>query len=601
MCGIFGTIGYAAGAHLERCARTLSHRGPDDFGAYEDGPCGVYLGHCRLAVIDLTPAGHQPMANEDGTVWLTYNGEVYNAAELRRQLAESGHRFASRTDTEVVIHAYEQWGLDCLPKLTGMFAFALWDSRRRQLFLARDRLGVKPLYYLHDGGRFAFASEPKALIGLPGVSRRIDPWALATYLVYRYAGDEHSLWAGIRQLRPGHALVLDAVSGELRTRQYWQPEWQEEAIGETAAVEQFQDLAGRVVEEELVSDVPVGVFLSGGLDSSSVAALASARRPGVETFTVGFEGWANDERAVARETARRLGSNHHELTVAAGNVAELREVFAAMDEPLADTSLIPTFLLCRAVRRHVTVALSGDGGDEVFGGYRWYRHAQQPSLLKRLAFRADPLLHALHLERTPLGQRCSPLQHYLNMTSPAYTLADGRRLFPWLGRECLPDHETQLYGAHYRPEAGAYRRWQLVDIGTFLVNNNLVKADRVSMAVGLEVRVPLLDHRLVRLGLSLPEALRINATESKVVLRRYLNRAGLDHVLAQPKQGFSCPIGEYWPVADQVRQVLDGRLVADGVLSRQECAKRLCGGAPPNWYHLWLLVVLEEWYSRWLA
>lgn len=601
MCGIFGCVGFGSGSHLEKCARTLAHRGPDGFGALLDETALVYFGHCRLAVIDLSSAGHQPMTNEDGSVWITYNGEVYNFVQLRQELEQAGHRFASRTDTEVIVHAYEQWGTECLARLNGIFAFGIWDCRRHLLFLARDRLGVKPLYYLQAGGRLAFASEPKALVGLPGVSRRIDPWALATYLAYRYAGGDRSMWAGIGKLLPGHALTFDAASGQVLTQRYWQPEWYEEDVSEADALERFEGLASQIVEEELVSDVPLGVFLSGGLDSSAVAALASARQPGVHTFTVGFEGWANDESTLASETAKRLRSTHHGLTVSAKNIAELRDVFGTFDEPLADTSLIPTLLLCRAVRQHVTVALSGDGGDEVFGGYRWYRHVEQPSRLKRLAFLADPVLRALGMDRSAFGRRCSPVQHYLNMTSPGYTLQDAKALFPWLNQERLPDRETQLYESHYRPDAGAYRRWQLVDIGTFLVSNNLMKADRVSMSVGLEVRVPLLDHRLVGFGLSLPEPLRINTTESKVMLRRYLSRIGLGHVLAHPKQGFSCPIDRYWPVPEQVQGVLQGRLVADGILSRAECAQRFQAQAPINSYHLWLLVVLEEWYRRWMA
>ncbi len=601
MCGIFGVAG---GTQQEWAthAKLLRHRGPDDFGEYGDPKGRAYLSHCRLAIVDLSSCAHQPMSNEDGTVWLTYNGEIYNFAELRGCLEQCGHVFRSHSDTEVILHAYEEWGIDCIRRFNGMFAFALWDQTRGRMLLARDRIGVKPLYYLHDGVRLAFASEPKALVSLPFYRKGVDGSALATYLMHGYVAGERSIWKGIRRLLPAHYAVFDVGARTLVTRRYWSLAPATREWGEDEALDQLDSLMTSSVKGALMGDLPVGVFLSGGIDSTSIATAAARQNPRLNTCCIGFEGWAFSESASAQETARRLGTRHHEATMSVQSLTGLAGLFDAYDEPLGDTSIFPTFLLAREARRCNTVVLSGDGGDELFGGYEWYSWTVACRRRKKALFCLFPFLRVLGWGRTSLGRRCDPLEHFRRMSGGGFDVRDLCRMLPRsvLG-EILPD-ETDLYRGHDRHDLHGYLRWQYIDTMTYLVDNNLAKVDRASMAQGLEVRLPFLDHRLVEFAFSLPESLRVRGHEKKYLLRRSLERQGLDHVLPFKKQGFSCPVGLYCPTSDLAAEVRSGALCELGIFDRSglhAVLERSIRNAET--YRVWLLWVLEKWCRRWLA
>ncbi|MDD5544339.1 MAG: asparagine synthase (glutamine-hydrolyzing) [Acidobacteriia bacterium] len=601
MCGIFGVTGCDNDQGLDAHARKLNHRGPDSFGSYFDSENRVYLGHCRLSIIDLSENGSQPMSNEDGTLWITYNGEVYNFQALRTELESKGHRFKSNCDTEVVLHAYEEWGVECLGRLNGMFAFAILDTRRKKLFLARDRVGIKPLHYGLLGNHFVFASELKAIIGLPYYQRRIHYPALFKYMIYRYISGAESIWEGVSRLLPGHYLIYDLEKKQVEISRFWSLEVKTEPWTIDSALERFEELLASAVQNCLISDVPLGIFLSGGLDSSSVTTMAARNSDQIDTFTVGFEGWHDNELEAARQTAQKLSTHHHEEMIQVGNFRELMRVFEYFDEPLGDSSIFPTFLVCAAARKHVKVVLSGDGGDEIFGGYKWYTDTEDCRPLKKFAFGLEPLLRMLSLDQTAWGLRCSRLEHYRRMTSPLFTLPELKRMFPDAPGDLFPDTDTDVYAQYYDRHNGKYKAWQVVDFFTFLTANNLAKVDRASMAHSLEVRVPLLDHRIVEFAFSLPDDLCIRNGVKKYLLQRFHAGNGLTHLLDQPKRGFSCPVSMFWPVQDMLLQVENGCLEKDGLLVRRELQGIIQNHEAYNWgVKLWLLAVLSKWYERWM-
>lgn len=602
MCGIFGLAGPRFDVSTrEQQARQLSSRGPDGFGQHSDDRNQIYLAHTRLAVIDLSPRGAQPMCNEDGTVWITFNGEIYGHAALRNELQTLGHRFASESDTEVIIHAYEQWGVDCLKRLNGMFAFGLWDARRGKLILVRDRLGIKPLIYGVLDGTLAFASEAGALVGLPFFQKDLDPSALACYLLYKYVSGEQSIWKGLRRLLPGHLLEFDVASGQADVHRYWTLPLEPRDWSPEEALHRFSQLFEASVSDCLVSDVPLGAFLSGGYDSSAVARAASSAKSDLRTFSIGFAGWDRDERAAAAQTAQVLGTRHHEAVLGPEQFATLDDVIGAYDEPLADSSIYPTYLLCRQMRRSATVALSGDGGDELFGGYRWYHHTVHASARKRLAFGLEPLLQSAGLSQTPWGQRCSAAAHYRLMTSPTFSLQQLGRLFPSIPSHAMPDDAAYLYRSHLRTDLSGYRRWQYVDMHTFLPDTNLAKVDRASMAHGLEVRVPFLDHRLAEFAFSLPESLRATRQQHKVLLADWLRSQGLADVVARPKQGFSSPWQDFWSTGAMASELSDGWLVRRGWVDPAALKPLIEGSDPHRNVQLLVLATLNRWGTRWLG
>jgi asparagine synthase (glutamine-hydrolysing) len=586
MCGIVGQIetdGAVDAGAFARMLATLAARGPDGEGTRFLRGGRVALGHRRLAILDLSANGAQPMANEDETVWLTFNGEIYNFRELRRELEAEGHRFRSTSDSEVILHAYEEWGDACVERLRGIFAFAIWDDRRERLLLARDRLGVKPLYYwLHDGG-LVFASQPRAILAHPRFRREVDAEAFAYYLALRYVPGELAIFAGMRKLPAAHRLVLDRRG--LHRERYWQVRYAPVVRDGEEAVRLVRAKLEEAVRTQLVSDVPVGVFLSGGIDSSITAALAARAlgRP-LPSFTMGFDEASSDERRYARIASERIGTIPHEDVLTLAGVIDLLPEFATLhDEPFFDHSSLPTLAVSRLARRHgVPVILSGDGADELFAGYHWYGDPAPVPLWRRIVARA-------HRERV------DPIAAHLRHVSPLGPDSAARLL-----RAAAPCDPLRLFRSFDDLCAPRVTRLQLIDLHTFLVDDVLQKVDHASMACGVEVRVPFLDHELVETAFSIDSAVVFAHGERKALLKRAASSWLPAEILTARKKGFSAPIDSWLRRELRARAatlLADGVLVSRGVLERDAVQGVLTGSHAPE---TWLLFAAELWAREWL-
>jgi asparagine synthase (glutamine-hydrolysing) len=613
MCGICGVLRHGGDADpsaLEAMNSALVHRGPDDQGSLVDGPAG--LAARRLSIIDLE-GGHQPIANEDATVHVVQNGEIYNHAELRRELEGRGHAFRTRCDTEVLVHLYEEHGPDFVERLRGMFAIALWDSRRRRLLLARDRFGIKPLYVHRRGGDLAFASELKALMRLPGFRREVDPRALESFLAFNSIPGPLSIFRDVDKLLPGHLLLADERGEEVR--EYARPgplPPRGEDIGSLA--EELRKRLRDSVRAHLIADVPVGVLLSGGVDSSALAALA-AEESGerVRTFSIGFEEREFNELDLARLVAKRYDTEHHELIVrpdAAELLPRLAEVF---DEPLADSSALPTFLVSELTSSNVKVALSGEGGDELFGGYYTYVADLMAPRLRPLAWLARPFV-----ERLPSSSGKVSLDYKAKRFVRGARLPALERHHAWkeifspearAGLGCASGYDPlEVYRRHFERTAGAEPlvRMQEMDLNVYLVDDLLVKTDRASMAHSLEARVPFLDTAVSDLALALPTSMKVRGFAKKRLLRKAIEPLVPKEIVGAKKQGFSIPAaawlrGELEPFA---REVLSAETLSrqgyfrpevvsamiDTHVSRREDLSR----------QLWGLLTFTLWHERWV-
>ncbi|HMM55700.1 MAG TPA: asparagine synthase (glutamine-hydrolyzing) [Candidatus Desulfobacillus sp.] len=644
MCGLAGFLAPTAAWPEERAAAvaqamaaSLAHRGPDDAGVWTDAAAGFALGHRRLSIVDLSPGGHQPMVSADGRFVLAFNGEIYNHADLRRELMAAGCRFRSGSDTEVLLEAVARWGAPAAcRRLLGMFAFAAWDRRERRLWLARDRLGKKPLYVHRDGrGGLAFASELKALWRYPGFSPRIDPAALAEYFRFSYVADHLCIFRNVAKLMPG--TLLEAAPGQPeRVLAYWSLA-EAAARGAAARIDAEEEAEAALLEllrdatrRRMLADVPLGAFLSGGVDSGLVVALMQEANLGrVRTFSIGFAESAFDEAPVARAVAARLGTDHAELYVSDADaqrvVPQLPEIF---DEPFADASQIPTALLSRLARDQVTVALTGDGGDESFGGYLRYR--SQYGLAGRLCALPRPVRGALAaaLAMPPAGfwdaaTALLPARRRPRVpASKAAKLARALRLDDaaergkaylsfWDPAEVLRLRPPAPAGDPFAWPAGlageASERMQYWETLHYLPGDLLVKIDRASMAAALETRAPLLDHRVVELAWRLPPAMKASPRATKRILRRLLSRYLPPELVDLPKQGFSAPIGAWMAggLRDWVEAMLAwGRAEAGELIDWavvDAAWRRHLAGQIGHVEKLWIVVMFCAWHRRWLG
>jgi asparagine synthase (glutamine-hydrolysing) len=559
MCGICGLLSRSGGAERDRIAamtRTLVHRGPDGEGLHVEGP--IALGHRRLSIIDLSEFAREPMSNEDGTLWLVFNGEIYNFKELRKDL-EARHQFRSQGDGEVILHLYEERGDEVVRALDGMFAFALWDAKTRRLLVARDRTGKKPLFY-YDGPRlFAFASEVKALLAHPDVPRTRDASALPLYLTYGYVPTPGTFYQGIHALPPAHFLVVTERGIEGPTP-YWRVRFEDGHVGDgQQAEERLRGLLQKAVARRLVADVPVGAFLSGGLDSSSVVAFMAAEAAGrVRTFTIGFAGGKEyDETAHARVVARHFATDHTEFVVEPKALELIDRLVWHHDGPFGDSSAVPTYLLSELTRTQVTVALNGDGGDEVFAGYLRLYGGVVSERIPTVAFRAlraalallpepkdrkHPLRFAKRFAdagRLPLAERYLRWNGYFTLDLPQLLRPE---LEPLADRDRLLDsYRSELDG-----DGSTLARLLQLNFRTYLLDDLLVKMDRMSMAHGLEARSPFLDTALVEFGASLPNRLRMRWGRGKQLLRRAMKDILPPSILARAKMGFGAPLGAWF-------------------------------------------------------
>jgi asparagine synthase (glutamine-hydrolysing) len=612
MCGIYGVLcpdGPVDGAPLAAMDHAMRHRGPDDSGTLLDGPCA--LGMRRLAIIDLA-GGRQPIASEDRAVWVVFNGEIYNFRSLRRELQERGHAFATSSDTEVIVHLYEELGEGFVERLRGMFACAVWDRRARALTLARDRIGIKPLYYAETEAGLVFASELRSLIAHPSVGRALDPLALSHYVSFGTTPADRGALRGVRKLPPGH--LLRAERGRVvRERRYWDLVVAPAANpSEAQAVESVRALLRDAVRSHLESDVPVGAFLSGGVDSATVVALMAHLGQRPHTFSIGFDERDFDELRFARLVAERYGTQHEELVVRPDVWPLLDEIVPALDEPLADVSAIPTYLVSRLAARRVKVVLSGDGGDEVFGGYDHYeqgladirRFDRLPLLLRRSIGAIAAVLPDV-----------APGKRWLRHASLAARLRflDGEALFPadlkarLLSRDLaaaiadaadpLEDRARMLE----RAPGDALGRLLYLDTMTYLPLDILTKVDRMSMAHSLEVRPPLLDAPLVEAVAQLPSRWKVDGRARKVLFKKAVRGWVPDEILARPKRGFAVPIRHWFrgPLRRAAEEVLfDRRTLARGLFDPRfvrALVDEHRRGRRDQSMRLWALLVLELW------
>lgn len=620
MCGIAGFLappGQRADRRLiERMIATLHHRGPDSVGYHVEGR--VALGVARLRVVDLA-TGDQPLANENGSVQVVLNGEVYNHRALRETLREAGHRFATRSDTEVIAHLWEEYGSHCVTFLDGMFGVALWDRRREQIWLARDRMGEKPLYYAEAGGGVVFGSELRAVLAHPAVSRSLDLEGLSRYLAYDFVPDPHSLVRGVRKLGPGEELTLS--DGKTMLSRYWDiPFCPQPAVDERLWEHEIRTRLDESVRLRLAADVPVGCFLSGGIDSSAVTATAARQRSGIRTFSVGYAEGPHDERRFARLVADRYATQHEELVVSASDaLALVPGVGALMDEPLADMSFVPLHLLARAARRSVTVALTGDGGDELFAGYPtmaadwWHRgFGRLPRVARtaltwvarRLPDSREGLRDFLLAVDYPANARNQallgglPPERARVLLSPAARAGLG-------GFDAYGDIETALASC---PSVDVRDRLIYRYCKLYLAGQNLANADRASMAVSLELRAPLLDHAFVELVGRIPARLKFQGFGGlKRLLRRALSDRLPPEIAARGKQGFGVPMGAWFrgPLAPVLRELLaESRLRAAGLLDPAAVGRLVAehrSGVRDHSRILWALLVFESWRTHYLG
>lgn len=618
MCGICGQIalndtGGIDASLVKRMMNTMHHRGPDDEGIYVGKE--AILGHKRLSIIDLSK-GKQPISNEDNTVWVVFNGEIYNFKELRTQLASRGHIFKTETDTEVIVHLYEEYGEDCISKLRGMFAFAIWDERAKKLLLARDRVGIKPLYYSFNSQRFIFASEIKALIADRSVRRDIDPEGIDRFLTFMYMPGEKTLFRDIFKLDAGH--FLTAQNGKVNIRQYWDLQFEQptKEVDIEAATTELVELLRETVRDHMISDVPVGVLLSGGVDSTALLSfVVEASEKEVETFTVGFDGRTfADERPYARLAAQTFGSRHHEMTISAQEFLDFLPKYVwHMEEPICEPPAVALYYVSKLASQHVKVLLSGEGGDEAFAGYQNYRNLTWLERAKRLGWPVTGVLstlveHAGRLSgieklrkyscflKTPLedyyyGRTWNPLSAFHRLKTSAYS-------------ESFEGTRKMVRGLFERVNKDdILNRMLYVDSKTWLPDDLLVKADKMTMANSVELRVPFLDHRVLEFAARLPENAKLRGLTTKYILKRAFKGRVPKQILDRPKTGFPVPYDAWFkgelrePIFDMLR---DRRTVERGYFERRAVERLLTdvesqGNCAPE---VFSLVTLELWHRQ---
>jgi asparagine synthase (glutamine-hydrolysing) len=599
---------------IERMLGVVEHRGPDDKGHHIEA--GVAMGMRRLAIIDLS-AGRQPISNEDGSIWIVFNGEIYNYRELRELLLARGHRLRTRTDTETIVHLYEDEGERCVERLRGMFAFAIWDRRERRLFMARDRVGKKPLHYTLVGRTLVFGSEIKSLLQHPDVKREVNPQAISDFLSFGYVPDPATAFKGISKLPPGHTLTFK--DGMVSARRYWDFDYsgdsaaqglREPEAPEEGYVERLRELIAESVRLRLESDVPLGAFLSGGIDSSLVVAMM-AREMKVKTFSIGFSDTGFDELRYARIAARHFGADHHEFVVTPDVCRLVEEIVWHHDEPFADVSSVPTYVVSKMAREYVTVALSGDGGDEVFGGYERYvvdqrrqRYERIPAFLRRALLRASRALppgaygkrFLRNIALEPAARYVDSVTHFDRDSQLNLFSEDARRALAGYN----PAERFERTFAAPASRSGLDHLLYL-DSKTYLPGDILVKVDRMSMANSLETRAPLLDHRLIEFAQTIPASFKLRGLETKYILKRAAQGLIPDEIINRPKQGFDVPIRRW--LNRELREMLDDTLNDRRARERGDFNHRAVlsildehrRGVRDHSRQLWSLLVLELW------
>jgi asparagine synthase (glutamine-hydrolysing) len=644
MCGICGEINFNKGVwigSIQRMCKVLTHRGPDDEGMvlikgnqnYEvknsseftrdENGYEVALGHRRLSIIDLSEAGHQPMCNEDGKIWVVFNGEIYNFQEIREKLVKKGHLFKSKSDTEVILHAYEEWGVECLCHFRGMFAFVIWDSRLQRLFMARDRLGKKPLVYFNKNGIFAFASEIKALLQIPNIEWEVNDRAIHHYLTYQYVPSPDTIFEGIKKLPPAHYLLYDR-NGNLKVERYWRLEFN--SIHQTYT--DTQELRNRIkieleesVKLRLISDVPLGAFLSGGVDSSLIVGImAKMSRNPVKTFSIGFEEKEFDELSYARVVSDHFATEHHEFIVKPDAIEILPKLVWHYNEPFADSSAIPTYYVANVTKDFVKVVLTGDAGDENFAGYPRYLRSKWVALFTKLpeSLRRDfmpeflRIFSSLHWKEKTLNRLADFIEklssnqarNYLEQIK-YFNAKEKEDIYSEQFSKKLKNIDSVDYLISKSEESETndlIDQLLYVDINSYLPEDLLVKVDIATMANSLEARVPFLDHKFMELVAGIPSQLKLKGSESKFILKKTFKDLLPDVIFNRKKMGFGIPLSRWFrkELKDYIYEVLlDHKTLNRGYFRRKGIERLLNDHIALKYDHaskIWALLFLENWF-----
>lgn len=619
MCGITGKINFDIdnsidADELEKMASSIYHRGPDDNGFYINKNIG--LGFRRLSIIDIS-TGHQPLSNEDGTIWIVFNGEIYNYQELQQSLISQGHIFKTKSDTETIVHLYEQYGVDCLQHLRGMFAFSIWDDNKKQLFCARDRFGIKPFYYYRDYEKFVFGSEIKSILKGGSIDKTLTYDALNSYFAYGYITGDLSIYNKIKKLQPGHYLLLTMNNEpKIEIKRYWQISFEpDHSKSEAQWMEEIEACLSEVVKLHMISDVPLGAFLSGGIDSSSVVAMMAknSTRP-IETFSIGFKDDDNAELKNARKIARLYGCNHREQIVEAESISLLPKLVSAYDEPFGDSSAIPTYFVSKFAREYVTVALSGDGGDELFAGYDIYGYLKRihnfsstSPLLNKLVWGSIHRMVPQKSKGKGLTYFLSQNKKYLGAYLCTWPKDERRKIIRSDGLLLKYKNAPELIKESILKNGNGndfISNLQFLDLQTYMVDSILTKVDRASMLNSLEVRVPLLDHKFAELSFRIPSNLKLNGDQSKYILKKSMRSVLPESILSTPKMGFNAPIST-WFKEDLKEYVNDTLLSNNAMLSnylKKNEVKRIvednATGSRDFSGRIWSLLFFEEWLKQ---
>ncbi len=579
MCGIVGQLDRKNAINrdvFDAMRDTLTHRGPDGFGTWMSGNAQVALGHRRLSFLDLSEKGKQPMCDAEQRYHITFNGEIYNYLELRKILESEGMQFRTRTDTEVILLGYKYWGKELIQRLKGMFAFGIWDAEKRKLLLVRDRFGIKPLYFLHNAEQFIFASEIKAIKKCRTAHLNVDFSSVCDYFTYRFIPSPKSIWKEVGKLPPAHYLEFDFDTFSMSMESYWQLKPDNKRISHQEAVEEVHSLLSRSVKNHLRSDVPVGAFLSGGYDSSALAYfMAQSGRP-PETFTIGFQHWEKSEDQYAQIVADELGLELHKTIVGNEQLSLLPRLMYHYDEPIADISIIPTYMVSRLASGKVKTVFSGEGADEIFVGYEW-----QKEVARQKQWSKDELLN-----------------HYgHSMSMGQYGYSELKQALHPDYHEFIPERENDFYASSYPGFATPLRNCQYMDIRSFMGELVLTKVDRASMAHSLEVRVPFLDYELVEFMFSLDKSVFYHPKVTKWLLHEQIKDTFPKSILNRRKQGFVGPDRYYMNFNWYVETLSNGRLLKDGILQKNALVRMV---AKNDHWRLWKWAVLEHWWQQWV-
>jgi asparagine synthase (glutamine-hydrolysing) len=623
MCGIVGIFDSRGQRDINRdllgrMNDSQTHRGPDEHGLYT-AP-GIGLGHRRLSIIDLK-SGQQPLFNDDKTVVVVYNGEIYNFQQLRQDLVERGYVFHTHCDTEVIVNAWTEWGIDCVHQFRGMFAFAIWDTRQEKLFLARDRIGIKPLYYAFlEDGTLIFGSELKSLLHYPGLPREMDSKAVEEYFAYGYIPDPKSIFKGVKKLKPGHYLEQRRGAPKAHPERYWEISFRHHiGVSEEAVCDDLTERLREAVRIRMIADVPLGAFLSGGVDSSAIVSLmAGLSKDAINTYSIGFDQPDYDETAYAEEVANQYHTNHHTRVVDPNDFDLIDRLASMYDEPFADSSAMPTYRVCELAREQVIVALSGDGGDEVFAGYRRYRWHQNeqhireilPQALRGPVFgflgrhypKLDWAPRFLRAKTTFQGLAMSPAQAYFHSVSILSDATRARIFSPTMRRDLQGYKAINVLHKYMdnAPVEDELSRIQYADLKTYLPGDILTKVDRASMAHSLEVRVPLLDHRFLEWATKIPPRMRLRGQEGKYIFKKSLEGKLSDKILYRDKMGFAVPLENWFrgPLRDKISAAMSSEILADTGFFEMDYLKTLVTEHQSGtWNHstaLWALMMFES-------